>query len=76
MPEIQPSFLLPFSNATLRRRGTQFWGSIFAVFLAPVRRQPPPASPCSKPLDTKAAFAKAAFGQTALTPAWGAAKRV
>ena len=42
-------FLCPFSYATLRKRGTQFWGSSFAVFW-PVSRQLPPASPFSKRL--------------------------
>ena len=30
--EIQTSFLCPFAYVTLRRRGTQFWGLIFALF--------------------------------------------
>ena len=49
----ETSFLCPFSYATLRRRGTQFWGSICAVFGALVSRQPPPANPFSKPPSEK-----------------------
>ena len=33
-------FSVPFLYAALRRRGTQFWRSIFAVFWGPVSRQP------------------------------------
>ena len=36
MPDIQTSkldsFLCPFSYASLKRRGTRFWGTIFTVF--------------------------------------------
>ena len=48
MPEIEASFLLPFSYASLRSRGTHFWslGHISGL----VSTQPPPANPFSKPL--------------------------
>ena len=48
MPEIQASFLYPFSYAPLGEGGhisREFWGS----FLGFVCRQPPPANPFSKP---------------------------
>ena len=32
MPEIQASFLHPFSCSSLRKRWAQFWGTIFAAF--------------------------------------------
>ena len=51
MSEIQTSFLCPFSYATLRRRGTQFWGSIFAVFWHPFVANPLLPTPFSKPLN-------------------------
>ena len=38
-------FAVPFSYATLRRRGTQFWGSIFAVFWALLVANPLPPTP-------------------------------
>ena len=48
MPEIQTSFLCPFSYATLRRRGTQFWGSICAVFGDFLVANPLPPTPFSE----------------------------
>ena len=46
MPEIQASFVYPFSHLLLGERATQFWG----IILGPVSRQHPPANLFSEPL--------------------------
>ena len=45
MPEIQASFLHPFPYASLRRRETQFWATIFAALGALSVANPLPPSP-------------------------------
>ena len=45
MPEIQVSFLHPLSYSSLRRRWTQFWGTIFAAFGALSVANPLPPTP-------------------------------
>ena len=49
MPEIQASFLYPFSYAPLGEGG-HISGELLELFLGFVCRQPPPANPFSKPL--------------------------
>ena len=50
MPEIEASFLHPFSYASRKKGGTFLEEFLFACFLGFVSRQPPPANPFSKPL--------------------------
>ena len=50
VPEIQTSFLCPFSYATLRRKGSTILGINSRSILAPLHRQLPPTNPFSKSL--------------------------
>ena len=51
MPEIDASFLYPFSYAPLGEGG-HISGELLGSFSGFVCRQPPPANPFSKPLST------------------------